>query len=329
MVKNGRADFAAIPGLAYRNEAGAVIRTTSRAFVSDLDSLPNPDRTKVDLEKYLAVWRERHGYTSLSMVTMRGCPYTCTWCSHAVYGESYRRRSPEAVVDELQRLIDSYSPDAFWFADDVFTINHEWLNGFARELRERRVHIRYECITRADRMNHEVVQQLRSSGCSRVWIGSESGSQRILDAMSRRVKAEQIRAVVKLSREAGIEVGMFIMLGYNGEQREDIEQTVHHVKAAHPDIVLTTVAYPIKGTTFYREVTDRLRLPSLPFDQWNDRMIDIAGRYSRRFYWFANRRIINEAAWSRMLHNTRRSWLRIATSFIKAKASQLGMSLTQ
>ena len=233
------------------------------------------------------------------------------------------------MVDELQHLEQRYHPDAFWFADDVFTINHPWLMAFVQELRRRQMTIRYECITRADRMNAQVVEALRDSGCVRLWIGSESGSQRVLDAMSRKVSVEQVRAMTKLAQQHGIKVGMFIMLGYAGETVEDIEQTVNHLRLCRPDQVLTTVAYPIKGTAFYREVQDRLVLPHLPFEQWNDRMIGITGRYSKRFYWFANRRVINEAAWSRMMKPPYRSLGKAAVSYVKAKTAQAFMHIIQ
>ena len=327
--KEGRQDFSHIPGVVFRNACGEIIRTPARQHIPALDDLPLPDRTKVDIGEYFRAWNTRHGRTSLSMITMRGCPFTCTWCSHAVYGESYRRRSPARVVDELQELDERYHPDMFWFADDVFTINHPWLLSFAGELRRRRLGIRYECITRADRMNDTVVHAMRESGCSRVWIGSESGSQHILDAMSRRVSVEQVRAMTKLAQDNGITVGMFIMLGYAGEAVQDIEQTVEHLRLCRPDEVLTTVAYPIKGTAFYKEVEDRLVIPQLPFEEWNDRMIEITGRYSKRFYWLANRRVINEAAWSRHVKPPYRSLGKAAASFVKAKTAQALMHIVR
>lgn len=318
-----------IGGLVFLDQGGNVVRTPPRSLLPDINVLPPPDRNKVSLTPYLAAWRARHGFSSLSMITMRGCPYTCSWCSHGVYGESYRRRSPRLVADELEWLSASYHPDAFWFADDVFTINHRWLFALEDELRRRVLSISYECITRADRMNEDVVRSLAATGCRRLWIGSESGSQRILDAMSRRVRVEQVQAMTHLAQRHGIQVGMFIMLGYTGETHEDIEATVQHVRTARPDVVLTTVAYPIKGTRFYEENRDALVLPSLPFGEWNDRMIEITGRYSRRFYWYANRRIVNEANLSRMTHGTGRSWIAVAGAFLKARAAQVGMYLSK
>jgi anaerobic magnesium-protoporphyrin IX monomethyl ester cyclase len=327
-LRSGGRDLSRIQGIVFRSPEGNVIRTSPRPHIGTLDDLPFPDRTKVDMDEYLRAWREHRGSTSLSMVTMRGCPFTCTWCSHAVYGESYRRRSAPHVVRELRMLDERYHPDAYWFADDVFTINHAWLFAFADELRKEQLAIRYECITRADRMNEKVVRALCDSGCKRLWIGSESGSQRILDAMSRRVSVEQVQAMTHLAQANGIEVGMFIMLGYAGETREDVEATIRHVRACRPDHLLTTVAYPIKGTAFYSEVRDRLVVPRLPFEQWNDRMIGITGRYSRRFYWFANRRVVNEAAWIRSSRSPNRSWGKAAVSYIKAKAAQAFMAVT-
>jgi radical SAM superfamily enzyme YgiQ (UPF0313 family) len=329
VLDRGEGAMRQVPGILFLDGDGNVVRTAPRMLLPDIDVLPFPDRGKVALTPYLEAWRARHGYASLSLVTMRGCPFTCTWCSHGVYGESYRRRSPRIVADEIEWLLTAHRPEALWFADDVFTINHRWLFELEDEIRRRALKFNYECITRADRMNEDVVRALASTGCRRLWIGSESGSQRILDAMSRRVRIEQVQAMTRLAQHHGIQVGMFIMLGYTGETRRDIEATVKHVKASRPDIVLTTVAYPIKGTRFYQESEDALVLPTLPFGEWNDRMIEISGRYSRRFYWFANRRIINEASVSRLIHGNGKNWASAAGSFLKAKAAQAGMYLTR
>jgi anaerobic magnesium-protoporphyrin IX monomethyl ester cyclase len=317
-----------IAGIIFKDGDGTVLRTDSRPLIPDLDSLPFPDRSKVDLGRYLNAWTDRHGLTSLSLITMRGCPFTCRWCSHAVYGESYRRRSPARTVEEIEVVLSRYHPDQFWFADDVFTINHPWLFDFERELSRRNLRIAYECITRADRMNEAVIRALKSTGCRRVWIGSESGSQRVLDAMDRRVTVEQIQAMTRLSQRHGIEVGMFVMLGYPGETRDDIEATIRHLKAARPEHVLTTVAYPIRGTAFYEEMRGHMEIPSLPFAEWNDRMIHLSGRFPKRFYWFANRRVVNEATVSRQRVSPGRRWGLLAQSYLRAKAAHLGMTLS-
>ncbi len=314
-----------INGIVTRRSGGSILRTPPREKIRDLDSLPVPDREAIELHDYMSAWRLAHGYSSVSIISMRGCPYTCKWCSHAVYGESYRRRSPAVVADEIAAIIDTWSPDTLWFADDVFTINHKWLYQLEEELRQRKLTIGFECISRADRLNSDVVAALARMGCRRIWIGAESGSQRILDAMSRGVKASQVEAMTRACRAAGIEVGTFIMLGYGDENKADIEETVRYLRRSQPDIVLTTVSYPIKGTRYYEESNGSLIHPGLPFSQWNDRNIGIRGRYSNRFYWYASRRIVNETAASRLWHSPRKDWRKLVPAFVKAKAAQIGM----
>ena len=170
--RTGSSDYFAIDGIVFRKDA-KIVRTKPRAFISDLDRLPVPDRSRIDMTPYLDAWRKQHRRTSLSLISMRGCPYTCAWCSHGVYGESHRRRSPKVIADEIEMLQTEFHPDLFWFADDVFTINHTWLFEFEKELRARNINIHYECITRADRMNERVVSALKNTGCERLWIGSE------------------------------------------------------------------------------------------------------------------------------------------------------------
>ncbi len=193
------------------------------------------------------------------MITARGCPYQCNWCSHSVYGHTHRRRSPASVAAEVEWLIDRYHPDMVWMADDVFTIHHGWLAGYAAEMANRGIRIPFECITRADRLNDQAADLLAELNCSRIWIGSESGSQRILDTMQRGVTLPQVHRAVSLCKARGIETGMFLMWGYDGEQVEDVEATVDLVKQCRPDVFLTTISYPIKGTPYFQKVADRIQ----------------------------------------------------------------------
>jgi anaerobic magnesium-protoporphyrin IX monomethyl ester cyclase len=287
--------FASIPGLIMCGLAGEVVRTDPAQLISDLDSQPWPDRERIDLPRYLATWRKHHGTGSLSVITARGCPYRCNWCSHSVYGMTHRRRSPQSVAQEVEWLLERYQPDMLWMADDVFTIHPGWLFEYAAELKRRGIQIPFECITRADRMNEKIVATLREIGCMRVWIGSESGSQRILDAMQRGVTVEQVRNAVELCRNHGIQSGMFLMWGYEGEDLSDIEATVEHVRTCRPDIFFTTVSYPISGTPYFQKVADKL-VSVKPWAESTDRDYRIRGRHSRRFYQFADQLLRNAAA---------------------------------
>jgi radical SAM superfamily enzyme YgiQ (UPF0313 family) len=290
-----------VRGIFFKDESGAATHTPERGKIRDLDLLPLPDREAIDHHKYLEVWRQRHGASSINLITARGCPYRCTWCSHAVYGYSHRRRSPANVVDEVVRIVERYNPDQLWYADDVFTISHPWLQRYAAGLARRGIRrLPFETITRADRLQNEsTVEILRELGCYRIWLGSESGSQRILDAMERGVTVEQVRRATKLAQKHGIQVGMFLMWGYEGEEIEDIAATVEHVKQTDPDIFLTTVAYPIKGTPYFDTVSDRVSLP-LAWREASDRDYLISGRRSRDYYRLADVWLRSEVEASRL-----------------------------
>ena len=195
--------------------------------------------------------------------------------------------------------MNRYQPQMAWMADDVFTIHHGWLFQYAAELKRRGLKLPFECISRADRLNLRVAETLAEIGCFRVWIGSESGSQRILDAMERGVTVEQVQTAVALCRSVGIQTGMFLMWGYEGEELLDIEATVEHVKRTDPDIFFTTVAYPIKGTPYFTDVADRVQSLKVWKDS-SDREFSIRNRHSRQFYKFADKLLRSEVELKRL-----------------------------
>jgi anaerobic magnesium-protoporphyrin IX monomethyl ester cyclase len=271
-----------IPGIAYKKD-GVPVVAPERMLIRDIDRLPLPGRNKINLQLYFDAWKQKHGISMVNVNTMRGCPYSCKWCSRAVYGGSYRRRSPKLVADEIEWLQWHYRFDMIWFVDDVFTISHKWLQEFATEIRIRGIKISYEIITRSDRVNEEVLLLLKQSGCARVWIGAESGSQKIIDAMDRRVKVEQVRESIRRVKSHGMQAGTFIMLGYPGEEERDIKETLQHLKYSNPDLYTITVAYPIKGTPLYSEV-ENIFTEALPWESFTDRDIDFRRRYKRIYY---------------------------------------------
>ena len=292
-----------VKSIVFRNALGEITKTPERPKIKDINVLPLPDREGIDLQPYLDAWKENHGHSALSINTMRGCPYTCKWCSRAVYGLSYRRRSPKLVVDEIEQMVERYDPDTLWFVDDVFTVSHKWLREFADELKRRKVYVAYECITRADRMNEEVIDLLARTGCFRVWIGAESGSQKVIDLMDRRVEAGQVQAMIQLAQQKGIQAGTFIMLGYPGEKEADIYKTVEHLKAASPSLFTITLAYPITGTELHTEIEGQLMHPQ-PWESSTDRDKDFKRAYPRRYYDYAVRWVVNSVN----LHKNQWNW---------------------
>lgn len=319
-----RRELAGVAGIVFRDGEGRAVRTPPRALIRDLDAQPLPDRDAIDLRPYLAAWRARHGRGSLSLLTARGCPYTCRWCSRSVFGETHRRRTPRAVADEAQMLLERWRPDMLWYVDDVFTIHRGFVLAYADEMARRRLRVPFECISRADRVDADVADALRRLGCFRVWLGSESGSQRILDAMDRRVTVEQVRRATRVLQDRGIEVGLFVMLGYPGEDESDLHATVDHLKQTAPDVFLTTVAYPIRGTPYHEQVEAGLREPG-PWSEWSDRDLAPAGRPTRLYYRFARQWMEGEVA--RHRHWRAGRFLRAAGAATRARAGRLGMTL--
>ena len=274
-----------VRGIAFSGPYGEIITTPDQNLLN-LDSLPFPARQKINFDLYLSKWKEIHGYNALNISTMRGCPFGCRWCSKAVYGNSNRRRSPGLVVDEIIWMQSQYQFDHIWFVDDVFTLNTQWLTEFVNELKFRQIHIRYECITRSDQLKDQDIQLLKESGCYRVWVGAESGSQKILDFMNRKVKVEEVHKCIVSVKNAGMQAGTFIMLGYPGEDEKDILATVNYLKRSDPDLFTITLAYPIKGT----ELFNRVVLLNPSEDNWGnrtDRQTDFERTYPRKYYEYA------------------------------------------
>lgn len=327
LTKNGAHKLQHIAGIHYRDENGVIVQTMPRPYIKDLDTLPYPDRAAMDAQKYVDTWRQYHGRGSLSLISVRGCPFHCTWCSHSVYGESYRRRSPELFANETQQIIETYKPDQLWYADDVFTIHHGWLFKYAAELKKRNVKIPFECISRADRMNEQVFDALKEMGCYRLWIGSESGSQKILDAMRREVNVERVQWATHELQKRGIEVGMFIMLGFEGEDERDIQNTAEHLKISNPDIFLTTVAYPIKGTGYYKAVEEKI-IARTDWQHRTDRDLTVAGRHSKRYYAYAQQWLWGEFIFNKQRKNGNNP-IRLARAAANIGIGKLGMALTE
>ncbi|MDB4303985.1 radical SAM protein, partial [Desulfosarcina sp.] len=314
-----------INGIAFKDQNEIVVNPP-RDHIKDLESLPFPNRKKIDFKNYLTSWKDNHGYSSITVNTQRGCPFTCKWCSHAVYGDTYRRRSPKNVVQELKSISQEYNPDRFWFVDDVFTMSKKWLQEFNSALKTENLSISYECISRADKLDEEVVDLLKESGCALIWIGAESGSQKVLDMMDRRVDAKQVREMIKLAKNAGIQTGTFIMLGYPGEVEEDILESIEHLKECDPDYFTINKAYPIKGTRLYDEVED-LIVRSADWKTTPDNEIDFERSYKSRYYDFAIRKVYNDVWQSK--HRNNGDQFKSLKCKLKSSAASLGMLLTK
>ncbi len=281
----GRLDLSLheIRGLAHLQD-GRIRRTPPRPILRDLDALPFPAWDLVDVERYRRVWYTRHGYFSMNMVTTRGCPYHCNWCAKPIWGQRYNVRSPENVVAELKWLKETYGPDHIWFADDIMGLKPGWLQRFAKLVEEHDAKVPFKSLNRADLLLRDGdIEALKRAGCQIVWIGAESGSQKILDAMEKGVRVEQIYEATRRLHAAGIQVGFFLQFGYPGETWEDIEKTLQMVRDCQPDDIGVSVSYPLPGTKFYERVKDQLGVKQNWLDS-NDLAMLYKGPYTTAFY---------------------------------------------
>jgi len=247
-----------VDGLSFRAPDGRLVRARSREIIRDLDRLPLPAWDLVDVDRYRDIWRARHGYFSMNVATTRGCPFHCNWCAKPIYGQRYTARTPANVVDELGWLKRTYAPDHLWIADDIFGLKPGWIEEFARLATAADAVIPFKCLLRADQVTPAIAAALNQAGCQTAWIGAESGSQRVLDAMEKGTRVDQIYYATRVLRASGIRVGFFLQFGYPGETRDDIQKTLAMIAACRPDDIGVSVSYPLPGTTFYQRVQAQL-----------------------------------------------------------------------
>lgn len=252
-LKNS-ADVFQIPGLIY-NAGGVMQRTPARNVIKNLDKLSFPYWDLIDIERYRSVWRSGGRSLSLNIVTTRGCPYKCNWCAKPIYGNRYNSRSPENVAGEIEMLVKKYNPSHFWMSDDIFGLKPGWVENFDNALKSRGLKIRYKIQSRADLLTDEAtVKALADSGCESVWMGAESGSQKILDAMDKGIKVEEISTATSLLKKYGIKACFFLQFGYPGERIDEIQLTLKMVDELKPDDIGVSVSYPLPGTKFFETV---------------------------------------------------------------------------
>ena len=255
-----------------------------RAPMKNLDALPFPAWDLIDVPRYKVIWYERHGYYSMNMVTTRGCPYHCNWCAKPIWGQRYNVHSPANVVQQLRYLKSTYQPDHIWFVDDIMGLKPGWMEQFADLAEQQDARIPFKCLSRVDLLlRGDTINALRRAGCEIVWVGAESGSQKILDAMEKGTRVEQIHQAAARLREAGVRVGFFLQFGYPGETRADIEQTLQLVRDCQPDDIGISVSYPLPGTTFHERVKDQFGAKHNWQDS-SDLAMLYAGPYTTDFY---------------------------------------------
>ncbi len=283
LQSSGKQALSQIPGLAYLDSAGRMQKTARRPLMRDLDQLPFPARDLIEIAPYQRAWLEAHGFFSLNMISSRGCPYRCNWCAKPIYGDSFAMRSPHQVALEMRTVKYELGAEHLWFADDIFGLKQKWVQDFAVEVERLDAAIPFKMQSRVDLMSATTAEALRRAGCSEVWMGVESGSQEILNAMEKGTRVEQVATARENLRRQGIKACYFLQFGYPGEDWEAIRKTVELVRATRPDDVGVSVSYPLPGTKFYDRVRDQLGAKTNWADSGDVSMM-FRGAYNDEFY---------------------------------------------
>jgi len=272
-----------IDGLIFTG-GGSVNKIKNRALISNLDSLPFPDYSFVDIENYRKIWIENHGYYSLNISTTRGCPYKCNWCAKPLYGKIYNSRSPHNAANQVRELKEKYNVDHLWITDDIFGLKTNWIRNFSEELQRLNVKIPYKCLSRPDLLlRGNTIEDLKNSGCEIIWIGAESGSQKILDAMDKGTEVKQIYEAVEKVKKNGMKIAFFIQFGYTGEDWDDICKTRKMISECIPEDIGISVSYPLPGTVFYARVKEEIKNKTNWTDS-DDLDMMFSGTYEKSFY---------------------------------------------
>ncbi len=245
------------PGTVGRR-GGRTVRGHARPFLPELDSLPLPAWDLLDMDRYLGEWEKRTGERRMAVLTSRGCPFDCSWCSKPTFGRNFRQQSPERVIAELRALKERYGVDYIRFCDDVFGISRPWIERLLDGLERADLRIQFECLARVDLLKPDLLHRLRAAGLARVYVGVESGSQKMLDLMNRGTRLAQVERTAAALRAEGIRQFWFLMLGYPGETLEDIEATLRLFRRFSPEEYSVSIAVPVPGTRFYDAVKERL-----------------------------------------------------------------------
>jgi anaerobic magnesium-protoporphyrin IX monomethyl ester cyclase len=280
---NETRNYSEVSGIAYSKD-GKMVRTPGRKVMTDLDALPMPAWDLVDMKPYRDTWLKSKGYFSMNMSTTRGCPFKCNWCAKPIYGNRYNSRSPAHVVRELKFLKQRYDFDHIWFCDDIFGLKPKWTAEFSELVNKEGLKFKFKIQSRADLLLQEDnIKELARAGCEDVWMGAESGSQKILDAMDKGITVGQIRQASVLLRRNGIKTSFFIQFGYLGETKTDIQQTIDMINELLPDDIGISVSYPLPGTVFYEKVKEVLGVQQNWKDS-DDLKLMFRNTYSADFY---------------------------------------------
>ena len=315
-------DISLVTGTASQID-GKTVSTGKRRVLRDLDQLPMPAWDLVDIEPYRKLWLEGNGHFSLNMATTRGCPYKCNWCAKPIYGNRYNSRSPEHVVKEIDYLIKNFSPDHFWMCDDIFGLKPGWVQEFDKLLKDRKLKIKYTIQSRVDLLlKEDTIDALASSGACEIWVGAESGSQKVLDAMDKGTDVNQIYEATRNLKSKGVRIAFFLQFGYPEETKEDIQKTIDMVMELMPDNIGVSVSYPLPGTPFFDRVKSEMGNKT-NWEDSDDLELMFSNSYPKEYYRILQRYIHHMLRKKQGLENAKHIGRRKSWNFTSLKSITL------
>ncbi len=293
-----------VPGVATLQRVGSkeMLQKQSPAPPRQFAGFPLPARDLIEISKYRDVWSAAHGVFSLNLIASRGCPFRCNWCAKPIFGDTFHARPAAEVAEEMRHLKEVYGAEHLWFADDIFALNRHWTRQFAVEVRKRNAAVPFKIQARADLLTSETAQSLGRAGCAEVWMGVESGSQKVLDAMDKGLEVEEVFSARQHLHDEGIRACYFIQFGYPGENWGDVQKTIALVRETRPDDIGVSFSYPLPNTRFYERVRRQLGSKQNWSDS-DDLCVMFKGAYTDGFY-----RAIRDA-----LHAEVDSWKRVTS----------------
>ena len=251
-----------IPGIIYLTDPhwpakGKLVHTPERKFAKELDNIPFPARNLIPNDSYIRQGRKKYGYSITTVMSTRGCPYRCEFCSNVVFGGSYRERSPGNVVDEIESAL-ALGYDRISFTDDVFTMKKERVVRVCQEITRRGLHFNWECLGRVDALDHPTAVEMKAAWCTRIFFGIESGNEQMLERMNKKITLDEARRAVNAAHHAGLQVGAFFILCYPGDTDDTVLETLRFATSLPLDYLGLSMPYPLPGTDLYRRTKDRI-----------------------------------------------------------------------
>ncbi|OGA47602.1 MAG: hypothetical protein A3G25_13510 [Betaproteobacteria bacterium RIFCSPLOWO2_12_FULL_63_13] len=294
--------LAEIAGLVFQ-DGGKPVRTAQREL-PDVDALPTPAFHLMNLDDY---GYELLGERFALFEGSRSCPWSCHFCLLKMYGEKYRRKDPERVIADVELAVEKFGVRNAYFIDLEFTVHHKLVDRLCEFLIRKQYDFRWACQTRLDTVDADMLAMMKKSGCSLIHYGVETGSERILDTINKKISFDKIRKGMALTHKAGIDSACFFMLGLPGETPEDMARTVEFAKQLNPTYASFSVATPFPGTHFHKQYVGNWTFPikesfpqTLPVEDLRRK----AKRAMIEFYLRPGYIV------SRLLHGHARSWLK-------------------